>query len=180
VVAEPVSVRSVVAPRDLGSLEDLLGAPAPRRLSATTVEAEPEAASESTLEIVDGTTVEELYELTEGEFSIDEHGQIVDAFGNVYEYVDGNAAEPQDLWHRSLAMCKPRRLLAVAAITAAIMVGSGGWRALDSGVAGSDSAGTTSSVSTQSDDSSSSSAKVAKKKSSAETPSANTLDQLTP
>jgi hypothetical protein len=149
VVAGAVSARSVVAPRELGSLEDLLAAPTPHRLpaAASSVEApadQDESAMETTLEIVAGTQVEELYEYTEGEFWIDEDGQIVDAEGNVYEWADAETeSEPQDAWRRGLGVVKPRRVLALMAITAALVVGSGAWRAVDPGLlgGGSDSSG---------------------------------------
>jgi hypothetical protein len=132
--ARPVS-GSVVGPRDLGSLDDLLQVPAPRRRRAdlqtevdTDLVSVPAAADvEPTTELpLDDLAAfsEQFEERTDAEAAADDV-----EYEWVYEWVDDPDYVPLPLWRRSLTVCRPRRVLVVVAITGALFVGSGGWRA---------------------------------------------------
>jgi hypothetical protein len=168
--APPVTARSVVGPRPLGSLADLLGTAAPARIprAGSTDDAETEteflpaqAADVEWAQAAPGPDpAAALEELEDGEYW--EYADVED-----YDEYDADEQEdyedvPQQLWRRGLAVCQPRRVFAVAAIATALFVGANGWQeAIAPIVGGSNStsapdpqsvnAGDTGSVTTRSD-----------------------------
>jgi molecular chaperone DnaK (HSP70) len=140
VPAPPVTARSVVAPRELGSLADLLGTAAPRRIprSSSAGDARTEVLPDWAAEFpradsdLDPATLEdtEYWEYVAG----DEHEQHAgDEQDCEYDCEYDGANEDyeevgQQLWRRGLAVCRPRRVLTVAAIAMALFVGADGWQ----------------------------------------------------
>jgi hypothetical protein len=128
--ASEVTVRSVVGPRPLGSVSDLLSAPALHR-----VPRQEQPAAEPSEHYLEQAPVAEPVGLTNGEYAPERYAsegyEVEDGYEEDYQvendqedYLD----EPEQLWRRGLAMCRPRRVLTVAAIAAAVLVGAGGWQ----------------------------------------------------
>jgi len=139
----PLAVRSVVAPRELGSVQDLLQltAPRPRRTAVRPVadppgDVAPEPIGESAAESAEA--LETGLNPTQGEDLDPVEAAEPDDLEPVRDASDVEDFESvrRPLWRRGLTVCTGRRVVVVVALTAALFVGADAWRAATPAITG--------------------------------------------